>query len=128
MGKEEIASKLKKARVDSGKTQKEVANIIGMTYQAISNYERGKTKVESDILIKLCKIYGISINSVLSDCSNEKNDNLNLLDKSYKEDFRLKKIIDCYKNSDEIGKNYLLEQAEFIQSKHPRNKTNERAM
>lgn len=39
MGKEEIASKLKNARVNSGKTQKEVADLLGMTYQAISNYE-----------------------------------------------------------------------------------------
>ena len=60
MGKEEIASKLRQARIKSNMTQREVADILGMTYQAISNYERGKTKVESDILVKLCKIYNIS--------------------------------------------------------------------
>lgn len=71
MGKKEIASKLKQARINANMTQREVANILGMTYQAISNYERGKTKVESDILIKLCKIYNVSVPEILSDTSEE---------------------------------------------------------
>ena len=49
MGKEEIASKLKQARIKANMTQREVADILGMTYQAINNYEKSKTKVESDI-------------------------------------------------------------------------------
>ena len=77
MGKEEIASKLRQARIKSNMTQREVADILGMTYQAISNYERGKTKVESDILVKLCKIYNISVPDVLSDTSISQNSNRN---------------------------------------------------
>ena len=63
--KNNVATKLRKARLQANMTQKEVADLIGMTYQAISNYERGKTKVESDILVKLCEIYGISVSEIL---------------------------------------------------------------
>lgn len=65
MSKEDIATKLRQARLQANMTQKQVADRIGMTYQAISNYERGKTKVESDILVKLCEIYGVSVPEVL---------------------------------------------------------------
>lgn len=69
MGKEDIALRLKLARQAAKKTQKEVADALGMTYQAISNYERGKTKVESDILIKLSRIYGVSVPELLGESS-----------------------------------------------------------
>lgn len=42
---------------------------------------------------------------------------------SKSKDLRLKKIIEFYNTSDETGKEALLEQAEFIQSKHPINKS-----
>lgn len=109
MGKEEIASKLKKARVNSKMTQKEVADILGMTYQAISNYERGKTKVESDILVKLCKIYNVSVPDILSD-----NTKINTPPNSSKKakNFELseteKQIIIAYRKADEIGKAVVL--------------------
>lgn len=65
MGKNEIAAKIKNARLAAGMTQAEAARKLGCTYQAISNYERGTSRVEVDILVKLCDIYGISINDVL---------------------------------------------------------------
>lgn len=67
MGKEDIAARLRQARLSAGKTQKEVADCLGITYQAVSNYERGKTKVESDVLIKLSRIYGISVPALLGE-------------------------------------------------------------
>ncbi len=48
--------------------------------------------------------------------------------KGEKADELLQKIINCYRKTDDVGRNSLLEQAEFIQSKHPRNKTNDRAV
>lgn len=65
MGKNEIAVKIKNARLAAGMTQAEAARRLGCTYQAISNYERGTSRIEVDILVKLCDIYGISINDVL---------------------------------------------------------------
>lgn len=122
MGKEDIAAKLKQARIAANKTQKEVADMLGMTYQAISNYERGKTKVESDILVKLCQIYGISIREVLSNepITIKKNHTPTAeLDK------RLQQIIRCYNEMDDAGRESLADQADYLLIKHPRAKEKE---
>lgn len=61
----EIGRRLKQARLDAKFTQKEVADRLGITYQAISNYERGTNRVDTDTLTKLCQIYGIAISDLL---------------------------------------------------------------
>lgn len=63
----EIGRRLKKARLDAGFTQKEVADRLGITYQAISNYERGTNRVDTDTLTQICAIYGIAITDLLTD-------------------------------------------------------------
>ena len=67
MGKLEIAAALKSARVYRGLTQGDAAKATNLTYQAISNYERGTNRVDSLTLDKLCSLYKISVESVL-DC------------------------------------------------------------
>lgn len=62
----EIGRRLKKARLDAGLTQKEVAEKLGITYQAISNYERGTNRVDTDTLTRLCNIYSIKISDLLT--------------------------------------------------------------
>ncbi|RGX57040.1 XRE family transcriptional regulator [Anaerotruncus sp. AF02-27] len=66
MGKEEIAKRIKNARVAAGFTQSDAAKRLGISYQAVSNYERGINRIDSDTLNKLCNIYSVSINSILS--------------------------------------------------------------
>lgn len=65
MSANEIGRRLKKARLDAGLTQKDVSIKLGITYQAISNYERGTNRVDTDTLTKLCQIYGIRISDLL---------------------------------------------------------------
>lgn len=65
MSATEIGRRLKKARLDAGLTQEKVAKMLGITYQAISNYERGINRVESDTLVKLCTIYHIKVGDLL---------------------------------------------------------------
>lgn len=65
MGKAEIAKKIRDARKAKGLTQADVAKVIGVTPQAISNFERGKNRISNDILRSLCEIYGISADLIL---------------------------------------------------------------
>lgn len=65
--KRTVARNLKAAREDCHLTQAEAARIVGMTPQAISNYERGINSVDNKTLLKLCNAYGISPNRVLMD-------------------------------------------------------------
>lgn len=115
-GEGDISERLKQARILAHKTQKEVADMLGMTYQAISNYERGKTKVENDILIKLCQIYGVSISEIL--LGQQINIQKPIAPPS-ESDKRLQKIIHYYNGMDETGKENLAEQAEYLFGKHP---------
>jgi len=62
----EIGRRLKNARLNCGLTQADVAKKLGITYQAISNYERGITNADTETLTKLCRIYKIPIGSLLS--------------------------------------------------------------
>ncbi len=66
MSSTEIGRRLKNARLNAHLTQKEVADKLGITYQAISNYERGINRVDTDTLPMLCRIYDIQISDLLS--------------------------------------------------------------
>lgn len=48
MYKESFCSKLKKARKDTGFTQREVAKDTGISHSTIANYETGRTEPDLD--------------------------------------------------------------------------------
>ena len=60
-----LGARLKQARVKAGLTQKDAADALGVTYQAVSNYERDKCKVASGILKQLCVLYHVSTTELL---------------------------------------------------------------
>lgn len=64
--KQEIAKKMKSLRIEAELTQQQVAEKLGITYQAVSNYERGKNSIETDLLLAMCEIYNVDPISVLS--------------------------------------------------------------
>ena len=59
--------KLKKARLSLGLTQEKIAEYLSLAPRYISDIERGKTKGSIDTLIKLCNIYNITPNDLLSE-------------------------------------------------------------
>lgn len=69
MSIDEIAIRIKRARKDAKMTQAEAAARLGITYQAISNYERGITRIDTDTLVKLCSVYGVTVNEILGTAS-----------------------------------------------------------
>lgn len=62
-----IAMRIKRARQDAHMTQAQVAEALGLTYQAISNYERGLNNIENTILVRMCSLYGVQTDDILKD-------------------------------------------------------------
>ena len=57
--------KLKLLRKQKGVSQKMVAEAIGVTLSAYSNYEQGLREPSNQILINLCKYYEVSADYLL---------------------------------------------------------------
>ena len=62
-----LGKKLKNIRIDCRKTQLDVADRLGVTRTAICYYENGQRVIDIDTLIKMCEIYNVDVNDVLSD-------------------------------------------------------------
>lgn len=60
-----INDNLRRARIDAGFTQEQVAQQVGITRQALSYYESGRSQPDIDMLMSLCKVYGTDINDIL---------------------------------------------------------------
>lgn len=60
-----LGQRLRAARLKAGLTQSETAARLGVTYQAVSNYERGKCRVDAATLRKLCILYHASATELL---------------------------------------------------------------
>jgi len=60
LDQKELGLRLREARRQAGLTQNQAAAALGVTYQAVSNYERGKCRVEAGTLKQLCILYRIS--------------------------------------------------------------------
>lgn len=60
-----IANNLRRAREDAGLTQAGAAEAIGITPQAIRNYERGISGIDVETLLALCAVYKVRLESVI---------------------------------------------------------------
>lgn len=65
MYKEGFCSKLKKARENTGFTQREIAKETGISQSTIANYETGRTEPDIENLGILADFYGISVDWLL---------------------------------------------------------------
>ncbi len=62
----EIAERLIKLRKEKGLSQEELAEKLGLSRQAVSKWERAEASPDTDNLICLAKIYGVSLDSLLN--------------------------------------------------------------
>lgn len=60
-----IAERLQKLRKNAGYSQEQVAEMLGLSRQAISKWENGQVNPEIDNIIKLTEIYGVSADYIL---------------------------------------------------------------
>ena len=71
---EGFASKLKKARNNTGFTQREVAKETGITQSVLARYETGKLEPNIEILGILADFYGVSVDWLLGTKGENKKD------------------------------------------------------
>ena len=60
MDKYEIGAKLKSVRIGLNINQIDVAKLLNITVQKVSSFETGRTRIDLETFIKLCKYYNIS--------------------------------------------------------------------
>lgn len=56
---------LKKLRLQAKKTQTEIADFLGITYQAYAHYEKGRREPSPEQLSKLADFYGVTVDYIL---------------------------------------------------------------
>lgn len=61
----EIANKLLQLRKEKGLSQEQLAAELGISRQAISKWERAEASPDTDNLIELAKLYGVSLDDLL---------------------------------------------------------------
>lgn len=61
----EIANRLIKLRKEKGYSQETLADALGISRQAVSKWERAESSPDTDNLICLAKLYGISLDELL---------------------------------------------------------------
>ena len=62
----EIANRLIELRMKSGLSQEELADRLGLSRQAVSKWERAEASPDTDNLICLARIYGVSLDDLLN--------------------------------------------------------------
>ncbi|MDE6642406.1 MAG: helix-turn-helix domain-containing protein [Acetatifactor sp.] len=92
----EIGSKLKNARNNSRLTQEQVAEVLGVSRQTISNWESNKTYPDIISVIKVSDLYSVSLDHLLKEEKSMKQTYQEFLEEStntVKAKRRLEKII-----------------------------------
>ena len=72
MNQDKIGNFIKSIRLDNNLTQKEFADKLGVTYQAVSKWENGKNIPDIAVLKQICDEYNIYINEILNGEKKEK--------------------------------------------------------
>ncbi|MBD5504125.1 MAG: helix-turn-helix domain-containing protein [Lachnospiraceae bacterium] len=97
-----LIEKLRAARITCNLKQSDVATLLNVKKNTISNWENGKSNPDIDSLVELCKIYNISCASILEEAYADQI--VHSLSVSGLE----KEIIIAYRKADEIGKAVVL--------------------
>ena len=59
-----IGTNIKSLREERKLTQEQVAEALGVTFQAVSSWERDEYKPDTDKLIKLAEIFDVSVSAL----------------------------------------------------------------
>ena len=73
MDQEKIGSFIKSIRIENHLTQKELADRLGVTYQAVSKWENGKNIPDIGILKQISEEFDVNIDEIINGKKQEKN-------------------------------------------------------
>lgn len=93
-------------------TQTNFAKLIGTRQSTVSGWRQKCNEPEAELLELIASVLDVSIEWLIT--GKEAKKNINHLPEH-------KKLIECYNNSNETGKERIMEQAIFLSEKHPSN-------
>lgn len=79
MNQSKISETIKKIRKDNKLTQKQLADKLNVTYQAVSKWENGLNIPDITILKEICTEFNIDINDLLDNKINNKKKNIKII-------------------------------------------------
>lgn len=95
MTKKDIGQILKNLRLNTGKTQAEIAKKLGRTQQIIGHWETGYAQPDANTLFELCDIYGVSVDEAFNfDKKNQFTQHEIEIIKAYREKKELQAAVD----------------------------------
>ena len=60
-----LGNRIRERREHKSLLQKDVANYIGISQQAVARWEKGETEPDSETLVKLAELFGCSVDYLL---------------------------------------------------------------
>ena len=66
-----FSTQLKKYRKNNGYTQKQLAEAVGVTQQAVAKWETNKASPDPDMLMKIGSVFNVSIDTLLGGNSDD---------------------------------------------------------
>lgn len=79
MNQERFSKTIKELRIKNNLTQKEFADKLGITYQAVSKWETGKNMPDIILLKEISSIFNIDIDELLTGEKKQSNNNIKIL-------------------------------------------------
>lgn len=76
MDQEKVGKFIKEIRVKNNLTQKEFAEKLGVTFQAVSKWENGKNIPDISLLKEISRMFNVDINEILDGKKKQKNKNI----------------------------------------------------
>ena len=61
-----LPKRLRACRAAADLTQEAVANVLGVTPDTISNYERGRTEPSLADIVRIARLYGVSVEHLVA--------------------------------------------------------------
>lgn len=108
--------RLKEVRKAAGLTQKEVAAYVGVNQNTYSYWENGKTRIDSDSIAKLSKLFNVSIDYILDGSPQRATieNAINIVKPTLRSDHE--KLLGVYDSLDEQSKTQLMSVAYLLMS------------